>query len=928
MKYDGFISYSHAADGRLAPAVQRALQRFAKPWYRRRALNIFRDDTGLSVAPHLWGAVSEAIDDSEWFVLLTSPEAAQSRWVNREIEHWKANHPVDRILPVVTGGEWMWDEATGDFDWERSTAVPEALRGVFSDEPRHLDLRWAHEETQLDRRHSRFRDAVAQLAAPMHGRSKDELESEDIRRHRGAVRLAWTTGITIFVLLIAALVAGRVAVANANRAEDRRKEADSQRLAAQSEQNTDRPDLSFLLAASAYRIDPTLQAEGAVLSSLQIDPDLRRYVRGHDDEVWAVTVIPEHDLIVSGTASGQILLTDRKTGETVLEYRAAGVPHDELAPIVDLFTAGTDTVWAVDAAGRAMRFDLRDLDDIDVEVSDLGTGASTLQVAAADPAGSWLAVGSIDGRLVVWDLDDLSAPVHDLRIADVDVLAAAFSPDGTLLASGTADGTLAVRDVATGEVVWEALDVHPGSNPAITGLEFSADGSSLASVGANGALQLWDVATGDPFGPAGGLQGPHVGELWDVTFTGPAFPGFNGPFIATAGEDGQVVYWDPATLAPFSDPNKVHQGAVNDVFFASDGSFATAGSDRVAAYFETDTSRLAGGERRDVGEPVAMVALSPDGETAAVASGPDGTVTLWDVAGRKPTDSSIEVGVVVQDVEFDPTGRWIAGALEGGGIVVWDTETDETTTVDAHAADTINVAFSPDGSTLLSTAPLANEAKLWRFDDGRLSESETIGDMPFARGGAFSPDGRFVAFGIGQGGDVVVVDLEAEPDAEDRLRVLAVDDGTLDATWEVAFHPTEPLLASVGADGLVHFWDLETFEETGEPLVGHRDAVGDVAFLGDGQRLMTVSEDTTVRLWDLERREPIGTPLAGHDAKVFGIAADDSGLLAVSGSADGTIIVWDLDAEDWITEGCALVDRDLTTTERQRFLLEDAPPPC
>ena len=46
MTYDGFISYSHAADGRLAPAIQTGLHRLAKPWHRRRALWIFRDQTG------------------------------------------------------------------------------------------------------------------------------------------------------------------------------------------------------------------------------------------------------------------------------------------------------------------------------------------------------------------------------------------------------------------------------------------------------------------------------------------------------------------------------------------------------------------------------------------------------------------------------------------------------------------------------------------------------------------------------------------------------------------------------------------------------------------------------------------------------------------------------------------------------------------
>jgi hypothetical protein len=37
----GFPSYSHAADGKLAPAIQSALQSFAKPWYERRAICVF-----------------------------------------------------------------------------------------------------------------------------------------------------------------------------------------------------------------------------------------------------------------------------------------------------------------------------------------------------------------------------------------------------------------------------------------------------------------------------------------------------------------------------------------------------------------------------------------------------------------------------------------------------------------------------------------------------------------------------------------------------------------------------------------------------------------------------------------------------------------------------------------------------------------------
>ena len=36
MPYVAFISYSHAADGKLAPQLQAVIHRFARPWYRLR----------------------------------------------------------------------------------------------------------------------------------------------------------------------------------------------------------------------------------------------------------------------------------------------------------------------------------------------------------------------------------------------------------------------------------------------------------------------------------------------------------------------------------------------------------------------------------------------------------------------------------------------------------------------------------------------------------------------------------------------------------------------------------------------------------------------------------------------------------------------------------------------------------------------------
>src|SRR4029453_19272850 len=97
-KYDAFISYSHITDSQLAPSLQTVLQRLAKPWYSLRAMRVYRDETDLSVHPEGWPAIRQALDDSEYFILLASPRAAHSKWVKREVRHWISADPVDAVL--------------------------------------------------------------------------------------------------------------------------------------------------------------------------------------------------------------------------------------------------------------------------------------------------------------------------------------------------------------------------------------------------------------------------------------------------------------------------------------------------------------------------------------------------------------------------------------------------------------------------------------------------------------------------------------------------------------------------------------------------------------------------------------------------------------------------------------------------------------
>lgn len=233
MGHDAFISYSHAADSQLAPRLQDGLQRLAKPWWRRRSLHVFRDDTGLTANPGLWSSIVTAMDDSDWFVFLASPEAAESPWVQRELGHWLERNGPDKLLPVVTGGTWVWDSARDDFDMAASSAVPAVLAGAFLEEPRHVDMTWARSEDQVDLRNARFRDQVAEIGAPIHGMAKDDLEGADVREHRRTLRWAWGAAAALLVLTGLSVIAGLVAMRNADEAAAQRDEASMQRVSAE-----------------------------------------------------------------------------------------------------------------------------------------------------------------------------------------------------------------------------------------------------------------------------------------------------------------------------------------------------------------------------------------------------------------------------------------------------------------------------------------------------------------------------------------------------------------------------------------------------------------------------------------------------------------------------------------------------------------------
>jgi tetratricopeptide (TPR) repeat protein len=205
-RYWAFLSYN-SSDRRWAIWLQRALETYRIPKrlvgrstpmgpVPARFRPVFRDGTELAANPDLVARISSALEQSAYLIVLCSPRAAKSHWVQEEIVRFRELHGSARILAVVLEGR---PEAGED------SCFPPALRYWVGDpqaagglEPIAADLRPGAD----GRRRARLK-----LLAGMLGVGLDELVRRDAQR-----RMRWWIA-TASASLVALVVTGALATA-------------------------------------------------------------------------------------------------------------------------------------------------------------------------------------------------------------------------------------------------------------------------------------------------------------------------------------------------------------------------------------------------------------------------------------------------------------------------------------------------------------------------------------------------------------------------------------------------------------------------------------------------------------------------------------------------------------------------------------------
>jgi WD40 repeat protein len=944
---DVFVSYSRrdrAFVARLAEAL------------KARGKDVWVDVGGIRDAEVFPVALRTAVEESDGFLFVISPESVASQFCEQEVAH--ALELNKRIVPLlyrpvpdkevpegIRVRNWIPIGDDDDFDQGVARAV-DAL---------DTDLAWTKEHTRwlvkalewdgVSRERSfllRGSELAAAEAWLTSGAGKEPqpsaLQSEYIaashiassRRQRRTVGVSVAVAAVSLGLLVFALITRNQAISARNEARKAQAAAEAQALRSESRDVTaQHPDLGLLLALEAGRLDDSVPSRAALLGALGQGSRIRRWLQGFDSPVNATAFSPDGKLLATATQDGTTLWDTaswRQVGP-LLRSPQGGWEGVDFSPdgrtLAIAGVQGRVELWDV-----STRRKLRELTDPGAATSD----EPALSVVRYSPDGRVIAAGGQEtNHVTLW----ATASHHVIGRPIITnppgsgAQSISFSPDSKQIAVPGASGTVGFWEVASGRQAREPLRI--GASDVDEAI-FAAGGRTLIASDDSGSVSIVDIETGRPVRPPLSVGNEHAASL-DLS------P--DGLLLAAASFAGSVFVWDVKTGAPYGSPLTADTSPVSDVAFSPDGRTLVTSHLRSAVVWRMSGEQAIGEPLGGLTDVTTDVSFTSDG-TRIAAGRFDGATIVYDTKTRRQA-LRIEGNSTVTAIAFQPRGNLLAVGTIDGKVRLFDRKSGAAVgpPIDEGGSPVWQVAFSPDGR-LLAVAVDPNgldgfysqqrqgEVQLWDVHSRRRAGRAIAPGAGSVLAVAFNHDGTLLATGSYRGR----LDLWNVATRRRHGKPMRVAD---DGFPSVAFDPSSRLVAAGGAVGPVRVWRVADQRPAFPPLTGHTGPVTGAAFDPAGSFLATTSIPGETRLWDPATGLGYGDELVASakpdslkpsiDLPFLGLrnAFSPNGKLVAVAGVDTRAMLWDVDPAVWRRRACAIVGRNLTREEWDLYLPRGTP---
>ncbi|MGB7846900.1 MAG: WD40 repeat domain-containing protein, partial [Candidatus Acidiferrum sp.] len=729
-----------------------------------------------------------------------------------------------------------------------------------------------------------YRAALLDVAAPLLGRAKDDLDSEDLRLHRKAQRTAWAAGLFIVVLGLAAVVGMMIA-------NQRQKIAASRALASEAASERNDRSLALLLSLESRRIADTVESRRSLLTTLQRVPHADAFLWGHTDRVTEAVFSPDGQTVLSAGWDDRIIRWSVSTHQPIGQPIVGPKGLVSVAFNLDgsrFASAGNKSIVIWDtgsgqATGRPFEYE-------NESFVHAGFSSSGKLLAASTDA-----YGGHPSRVVLWDVAShqvIEKPIEGSRFA--------FSPDDALLAIGQYKDLL-LYDLRSHHVVKRPLTGHAKN---ISAVAFSHDGTIIATGSEDKTIMLWDVKSQRVLGALAGHSNTVTSLVFDP----------NGEDLLSGSADGTIIRWKLEDLKAIDTPVRQFGASISSIFFTPDGHVKSLARemDRAIILNVNDDPPL-GRRIRAAGAGSSNVAFSPDDRFLA-SSGDFGDVLEWDLTRSELSAVPLSGHErQVSSLAYAPDGKVLISGSMDGTVIFWDIHNHSPLgpPAKAHRSPVWSLACNPDGKTAVSGGDA--ELVFWDLATHKQSGSPITSQKDRIWALAFSPSGEFLA---SAGNERIVAIWKSGNQTEPVKSVGASDTaGYKEVTPAgVSFNPAGTLMAASSPGNSVTLWNFRSGRPVPPVLYGHTQSVSSVDFRGDGKVLASGSEDGDIRLWDVETHELLGTLSAEQQALKSVVFSHQKDTLASVGE-DDSIILWDADFEGWSTRACRIANRNLTAKE-------------
>ena len=563
-KYWAFISYSHA-DTRWGDWLHKKIESYRVPrslvgkasrdgTVPRRLFPIFRDREELPVSADLGANLKNSLERSRYLVVICSPRAAESHWVDEEVRHYKSVYGEDRLLCLIVSGEPNSTIGSECFPpAARYRVLPNGQLTTERTEPIAADARPQGDGV----RRARFK-----LLAGLLGVNFDELWRRERRR-----RLRKTIQYCAIVLFLT--ISGSFAWRWASHEQQQRLTIAYYIEEGKHELEGGRrvqASVFFSMARRAGCMSKMLEellrdsAKGLVEPLVRLD-------EGHANWVTFTRFIdPDHVVTTSWDRTARLWDLNTRTSKVLVtegkEVSSAIFSLDR-SRFVTATWNGFANIYTPDGVL------VRQLDHVRKRVNWAEFSADGQRVVSACD----------DGFGRIWTLNSQGEPIRLPH--DAFVKSAVFDPIGTRVLTASFDCTAKIWDATTGKLLVRLVPNPDAVNSAV----FSPDGTRVASACLDGSVTLWDVTKVDNTGKAAKVRifKAHPGKRANsVVFNG------DGTRLLTTGDDRTAKVWDVATgdlLLSF----EMHGDIVVYGAFSADGHRAvTASKDTTTMVFSAD----------------------------------------------------------------------------------------------------------------------------------------------------------------------------------------------------------------------------------------------------------------------------------------------------------------------------------------------------